>query len=281
VNAYMTDRFDPTDVLLADGASRSKRALTSFAGRRIQAAQKRSLATPFRDVASAHGIRELTSLYDFLEGDLTLIADLPALCPVQGLPESFRYIGPLVWEPPEGETAALLDGIGSSRPLVYATAGNTGAARMIELVLDAFASQPGYEVILSAGAYLELPSKVPPNVHPARFVQGSQVLRRAVAAIHCGGNGSTYQALGEGLPAIVVPFNTDQRINAWLVKRHHLGIPLDVTKADGRHLAAAVDVVRDDPDLRGPLLRFQELVRASDGPGAAADAILELAAAER
>jgi hypothetical protein len=54
VNGYMTSAFDPTDVLLPRKAARGKRVIASLVGRRLQAAQKRSLAEPFRDVAKGH-----------------------------------------------------------------------------------------------------------------------------------------------------------------------------------------------------------------------------------
>jgi UDP:flavonoid glycosyltransferase YjiC (YdhE family) len=261
VNAFMTDAFDPTTVL-ASNPSKAAR----LAGRGIQSAQKRSLATPFRDAARAHGRRDLRSLYDFFSGDVTLVADLPEFVPVDGL----QYIGPLVWEPPDAPPAA-----DPSRPLVYATLGNTGGAALVELVLAAFADAV-YEVVLTVGPYVELPRAAPPHVHVIRSVAGSQVLRRATAVIHCGGSGTTYQALAEGVPAVVVPFNAEQELNARLVARHRLGVALDLAKTAPSRLRAAVELVREVPELRAPLLRFQQLVRASDGPSTAAQVIAAL-----
>lgn len=244
-------------------------------GRRLQAAQKRSLAEPFRDVAKSHRLEGLTSLFDFLEGDLTLIADLPEFCPLRNLTDTQRYVGPLVWEPP-GDDGQLLRELDPTRPLIYATTGNTGSQRLVELVLEAFGRDGRYEVVLTTGAYIEPPVGTPPNVHVTRYARASEILGRAVAAVHCGGNGSTYQALAAGVPAVVVSHSNDQRINAYRLKRHGLGLPLDLDKLTGLVLRAAVELVVADTEMRPRLLRFQELMTRARGPEVAAEEIMAL-----
>jgi len=275
VNGYMTSAFDPTDILLAPESARGKRAFASLVGRRLQAAQKRSLAEPFRDVARSHRLEGLTSLLHFLEGDLTLIADLPELCPLRDLTDTQRHVGPLVWEP-AGDDGQLLRELDPTRPLIYATTGNTGAQRLVELVLEAFGRDDRYEVVLTTGAYIEPPADTPPNVHVTRYARASEILRRAVAAVHGGGNGSTYQALAAGVPAVVVPHGNDQRINAYLLKRNGLGLPLELDKVTGPVLRAAVELVVADTEMHPRLLRFQELMTRARGPEAAAEEIMAL-----
>ncbi|MBA3530988.1 MAG: hypothetical protein H0T73_03585, partial [Ardenticatenales bacterium] len=92
VNAYMTDAFDPVEALATSGGKVQNRA-ASFIGKQIQKQQKRSLAAPFRQVARAHGLNDLQSLYDFFSGTLTLLAELPEFCPLPHLPASHRYVG--------------------------------------------------------------------------------------------------------------------------------------------------------------------------------------------
>jgi hypothetical protein len=99
--------------------------IASIAARAIQRSQKRTLATHFREIAQKHRPKKLVSLYDFLTGDLTLIADLPEFLPRENLPRNFRYIGPLIWEGLKG-TADYLKDIDSSKQIIYATTGNTG-----------------------------------------------------------------------------------------------------------------------------------------------------------
>jgi MGT family glycosyltransferase len=274
VNGYMTDYFDPVDVMIPKEKSRFKHEVASLIGRGIQAVQKRRLASPFRTTARKYDIKTLTSLYDFLEGDLTLIADLPEYCPLGDLPSAYRYIGPLIWEESNGETPEFLKQRDSSRPLVYATAGNTGKAELLALVAAAFKNSPSYDVVMTTGAYIQ-PDKIPsaPNIHVTRFISGSKVLRNCTASIHCGGSGTSYQAISHGVPSVVVPFNNDQKINAWLIKRRRLGIPLSPPGLTDQKLRATLEEVVYNAEIQAGLQRFQELVLESNGPKAAADAI--------
>ena len=275
VNGYMTDYFDPVDVIKPEQQSRAGHAIASFFGRRIQAAQKRKLAGPFRTVAQRHGIKDLVSLYDFLKGDLTLIADLPEFCPLDHLPPSYRYVGPLIWEGGGQTLPDYLEARDRSRPLIYATTGNTGSALLLQLVLEAFRDDPVFDVVVTTGEYLQ-PAQVPraANIHVERFIPGSAVLQQCVAAIHCGGNGTTYQVIGQGVPAVVVPFNNDQAINAWMIKRRRLGIPLSPSGLTGDQLRSAVMQAMQDSEIRESLRKFQFLVQNADGPGSAAREIL-------
>jgi UDP:flavonoid glycosyltransferase YjiC (YdhE family) len=125
VNGYMTDYFDPVDVMIAKQTRPFEHKIASIAARAIQRSQKRTLATHFREIAQKHRPKKLVSLYDFLTGDLTLIADLPEFLPRENLPRNFRYIGPLIWEGLKS-TADYLKDIDSSKQIIYATTGNTG-----------------------------------------------------------------------------------------------------------------------------------------------------------
>ena len=59
VNAYMTDYFDPVDVMIPKEKSGARHAIASIAGKAIQAVQKRALASPFRAAAKKLRDREV------------------------------------------------------------------------------------------------------------------------------------------------------------------------------------------------------------------------------
>jgi len=268
VNAYMTDYFDPVDVMIPKEKSAVKHAVASTAGKAMQAVKKRALASPFRAVAKKYGIKDLVSLYDFLKGDLTLIADLQQFCPLEKLPSSHHYIGPLIWEGNSVPAPRYLENRDPSRPLIYATTGNTGKEKLVDLVVEAFKEKP-CDVVITTGEYIH-PRNVTefPNIHIEKFIPGSMVLKHATVAIHCGGNGTTYQVISHGVPAVVVPFNNDQKINAWLVKRNRLGLPLS-TEITGNQLRLAAKTVIEDREIREKLNEFQELLAKVDAVHAA------------
>jgi MGT family glycosyltransferase len=275
VNGYMTDCFDPVDAMIPAERTPVKHRIASVLGRGIQYVQKRSLATEFRHVARSRGIKDLVSLYGFLRGDLTLIADLPEFCPLHGLPANFHYVGPLIWEGADSDIPESMNKLQRSRRVIYATTGNTGSQELIQLVYGAFAGDRSYQVIVTTGAYID-PRRFPvvDNFIVERFIPGSKILGHCDAVIHCGGNGTTYQAMSHGVPAVVVPYNNDQRINAWLIKRSGVGIPLSPNGLSGTKLKSAVETLLRDVTIEKNVQRFQEMLVKVDGPRNAAEKIV-------
>lgn len=275
VDACMTDYFDPVDVMISKEKRPLEHRIASVAAKAIQASQKRTLAAHFKTVAQQYKLKKLGSLYDFLTGDLTLIADLPEFSPLENLPPNFRYIGPLIWEGLNREVPDYLKKLNNSKQLIYATTGNTGKETFIQLVVDAFKNDTSYEVVLTTGAFIH-PDAVPnvSNIHVASFIPGSEILKQSQAIIHCGGHGTTYQALSQGVPAAVIPFNNEQTINAWLIKRHKVGIPLSTSELTGDQVKLAVNKAIADIDMQKNLQHFKERLTKTNGPKSAADEII-------
>ncbi len=269
VDGCMTHYFNPVAAMLdkTEYPTRFKWAtsVTEF----IQHVQKRSLARHFRRAARLHGVKRLSSLYDFLEGDLTLISDLPDFNPLLKLPDHFHYIGPLIWEGLDTQPYPLPT-IAPDQALIYATLGNTGQARFIDLVTQALGGDDAYQVVLTTGAYLNL--RLPPaaNIHSARFIPGSQIIPQARAMIHCGGSGSTYQALMYGAPTLVIPFAPYQRINGWLTQKNHVGIPLSPVQLTPEQLKEALWQLLGNEEIAANVRRFRESWKKDSGPKVAA-----------
>jgi UDP:flavonoid glycosyltransferase YjiC (YdhE family) len=98
-------------------------------------------------------------------------------------------------------------------------------------------------------------------------------MKQSQAVIHCGGNGTTYQAMSQGVPALVIPFNNNQTINAWLIKRHKVGIPLSTSELTGDQVKLAVNKAIADIDMQKNLQHFKEILTKTNGSKSAADEI--------
>jgi MGT family glycosyltransferase len=273
VNAVLTDYFDPVEALARPEPAGGQKKVATFAARAIQNKQKRSLAQHFRRVARRHKLKQLDSLYDFLAGDLNLITDIPQFCALNHPPAHYRYVGPFVWEGLHQQMPELVD-VDPSRQLIYATTGNTGQAEMLKSVVSAFGGDDAFQVVLTTGAYIE-PDRVPraANVLVARFIPGGQIMPHARAVIHCGGSGSTYQTLAYGAPALVVPFNNEQRINGRLVQKHGVGKMLAVVQLSPARLRDAVAQLMADDTLQANVRQFQHMLQGIDAPRTAASEI--------
>jgi rhamnosyltransferase subunit B len=141
-------------------------------------------------------------------------------------------------------------------------------------VIEAFQNELDYEVILTTGAFIH-PDAVPKitNIHTERFIPGSVVIQNSQAVIHCGGNGSTYQALSQGKPAIAIPFNNEQTINAWLMKKHNIGIPLSPNNLTGEQLKSTIKSLVKDVQIRESIQRFTKLLISNNSVESAAEEI--------
>ncbi|MCP4341393.1 MAG: hypothetical protein GY799_21560 [Desulfobulbaceae bacterium] len=276
VNAYMTEVFDPVDVVMPHGHGRT---IASMIGGLLYSGQKRAVAKPFRSVARRHGIKDLNTLFDFLTGERTLIADLPEFCPLKKLPSEFHYIGPLIWEGQEESMPDILSKRSPNKQLLYVTTGNTGSADLLNFVADSFANHPSYDVLMTTGAFID-PATVrrAPNISVHRFMPGSEVLHHADAIIHTGGNGTTYQAIAAGVPAIVIPFNNDQKINAWLAMRNGVGKSFSPAGLTGKQIFAALHELREDSTVHHRLALLAARIAESNAPDTAASHIQAVAA---
>lgn len=264
LNAYLSRGFDPA--LLTDGAS-----VRAGCARVVQRLQKRTSIGGFRIAARRLGLPRPASLDDLLDGDLTLLCDLPDYCPVRQLPPMTSYVGPLVWEP---TTGALDVDVPPGRSLIYASTGSTGGRSLADLVVRAFAHDPETHVVLTTDRALSLPAEDTPTTTIRQLIRPGRLLAVAAAAIHSGGNGTTYQVAGAGVPAVVVPDNNDQRINAALIARRGLGVRLEPSRATVESLRSAVERVRASAAVRATTDDFAHRYRTSAAASAVATAVL-------
>lgn len=112
-----------------------------------------------------------------------------------------------------------------------------------------------------------------------------RLLSAARLAVTHGGNNSVTEAIGQGVPILVLPFSTDQFAGAAAIERVGVGRAADPNAASVAELAGAlreVDALADSAPLRtiageqaarpGPQIAYELLTEgsASDGPASAA-----------
>ena len=107
-----------------------------------------------------------------------------------------------------------------------------------------------------------------------------RLLGRARLAVTHGGNNSVTEAVGQGVPLLVLPFSTDQFAGAATIERAGAGAALDPNAASVADLVTAVTAVRDQSDRRllGEIARSQ---RERPGPAVAYELLAATAPEER
>lgn len=114
------------------------------------------------------------------------------------------------------------------------------------------------------------------------YAPHSELFPRASAAVHCGGVGTTGQALASGRPMLVMPYSHDQPDNARRCAR--LGVARVVRRDDWREgrVARELGALLADAGAAARATEVGAAVRAERGAAAAADALeAALAAAAR
>jgi UDP:flavonoid glycosyltransferase YjiC (YdhE family) len=216
------------------------------------------------------------NLFDVVEGDRTLLADVPEFAPTRPLPAHARYVGPVLWQP---RTAAppWLPGLAPGRPTVYVTMGSTGDRRLFETALRAFAGTEYQLLMTTAGITLPGVDR-PPHVWVTDYAPGAALMARADVCVNHGGNGTIYQALAAGVPVVGVPTHADQQLQLQLCERAGVGRGLPERALTPSALRAAVDAVRAGGRYGENARRLAAAIARYDGARAAARAVMELAA---
>ena len=120
--------------------------------------------------------------------------------------------------------------------------------------------------------------EVPPTWLVRDYLPQVRILGAARLAVTHGGNNSITEAVGQGVPLLVLPFSTDQFAGAAAIERTGIGRALDPNAASVDELAAALQDVRGLDGAGRSLLDAQAREQAKrPGPAIA----YELLTAER
>ena len=223
---------------------------------------ERAFLPPLNDVvrplAGATPIRDAHDLYT--RAPLTLYPTSQAFeHPRTDWPESFCFLGPLVWEPPVSPPEWLAE---LRRPIALVTTSSefqddgalvdAALAGLAQEDLDVVATVPG-------GSFVD--DEVPANARVERFVPHSPVLARAEVAVTHGGMGATQKALAAGVPVVVVPWGRDQAEVARRAEAAGAGVLLPRRRLSPTSLR---DAVRGARGLR-PAAQALAAAMAQDG----------------
>jgi len=222
---------------------------------------------------TGHRALRAGNLLDLVEGDLTLLADVPEFCPTRVRPATVSYVGPILWKPRLAEPPWLAR-VSRERPTVYVSMGSTGLARTFETAVEAF-RDGAYQVLMTMGE-LDRPASLPPNVFLTDFAPGESLLARADVCVNHGGSGTVYQSLGAGVPVVGIPTHVDQQIQLQLCERSGVGRMVRPDALSPERLRRAVDEVRAAPEYRGNARRLAEVISRYDGARTAGRAIVDL-----
>ncbi len=127
-----------------------------------------------------------------------------------------------------------------------------------------------YQVLITTA---ELPSEQfaqHQNVFVEKLADGDSLMAASHVTITHGGNGTIYQALGQGVPVIGIPTMFDQEINLTRVEQLGAGMRLRLRDCKGETLRQAVESILHNPAYRHAAQKLQRRIATMNGPQNAA-----------
>jgi MGT family glycosyltransferase len=167
------------------------------------------------------------------------------------------------WEPPEPD----------GRGIVYLSLGSLGSADvplMKELVAE-LGDTPHRYIVSKGPQHAEY--DLADNMIGEEFLPQTSVLPHVDGVITHGGNNTTTECMWFGKPMVVLPIFWDQHDNAQRVDETGYGVRLRTYDRAGGELAAALDRMLSDEQLRARCAAAGERLRLQPGTERAADLI--------
>lgn len=193
----------------------------------------------------------------------------------EDFPEAqYKFIGPSTYE----RRSSGIDYTKKERPIVYISLGTVlkGAASFFQSCMDAFRGDD-MDVILSVGEKFNVRKlrAIPPNVYIYRSVPQTDVLKIADVFVTHGGMNSVSEALVSGTPMVVIPFTSDQPVNARQVETLGVGVKLEPGAVNRSTLRSAVLVAMLDRNIRNNLRDVRRAIEDAPGNSGAAELLIQ------
>lgn len=233
-------------------------------------------ARGFDPIRKRLGLKPLDSMYQLIEGDITLLADLPEYFPVHdSSPADFRYIGPVLFK------AALprpiwLPRLSRQKKTLYFTMGSTGDTHFFSEAVRVFGGTDYQVLITTAGLPVEMFRKYD-NVFVEELADGDSLMSVSDVTITHGGNGTVYQALSQGVPVLGIPTFFDQEVNLQRVEALGAGLRMERRHYKAERLRSEIEKILHTPSFAESAAVLRDRIRSFDAPRTAAHHIAHFA----
>ncbi|MFN7983656.1 MAG: hypothetical protein U0Q11_17555 [Vicinamibacterales bacterium] len=243
----------------------------------------------FNRVARELGVEGVPSFAQLLLGDVTIVTEIPEVLGVTaadleawrparpGYRSSTRLRagGPIFAELDVPLPADVDTFLNAGGPTIYVAMTSTTAAAVRSVVN---ALKPLGVRVLVAGTVHALSDLEDEQVMVGGVLPSHRVMPRVDIAVTAGGQGSVQCAMASGTPIVALPLHPEQDLNASLIEKQGAGHRMTFAHAATPRLAALVSRMLERSNYRDAARRIQALYSSVDGPGLAADAILQAVA---
>jgi UDP:flavonoid glycosyltransferase YjiC (YdhE family) len=229
---------------------------------------------PYNKVGENYGLRKFGNFLDLIEGDFTLLADIPQWV---GLPEvrpNIRHVGPLITKI-NAEIPEQITNMPKDKPIIYFAMGSSGKPKLIAEIIAGFRDKP-YRVIAPVKAHIkDLNLEIPSNVIVTGFLPAHEVNSMADISVIHGGQNTVMNACLSGTPIVGVGMHPEQEANLETCVRKGFAIRLNKKRVTASAVLEAIDKILHDKGAKEKVAEFQRELMKWDGPRNAAKFLYE------
>jgi UDP:flavonoid glycosyltransferase YjiC (YdhE family) len=229
---------------------------------------------PYNTVGKRYGLSSFANFIELIEGDYTLLADIPEWVGLPHLRPNVRHVGPLparidVPIPKE------IEELPRDRPTVYFAMGSSGKPKLVADIIDGFGGKP-YRVVAPVRSLIdEMKVEVPPNVVVTGFLPAHRVNPMADVSVIHGGQNTVMNACLSGTPIVGMGMHPEQEANLEACVRKGFAVRLNKWRDKASDVLDAVDRMLLDEKAKAEAIGFRDQLVRWDGPANAATFLRE------
>ena len=232
---------------------------------------------PVNVAAKHYGVPGYSPVFEFFQGDTTLVAEAPGFSEIQ-LPANHFNIGALIprgeFELPQG-----VKDIPRDKPLIYFAMGSSGVDHVVADLIESFRGMPYNVVAPVKWLIAETDVDIPPNVLVTDWLPALEANRMADLALIHGGAGTVQTAALAGKPTVGVGMQPEQVANiSCLVRKgfaKRIAKSRNARKMVSQVQAAIADLLADDGAKQCGAAYAASIAEWEDGSYRAAQILLE------
>ena len=224
---------------------------------------------PYNTIGKKYGLKEFNHFLELIEGDHTLLADIPEWVNLPEIRPNFHFIGPLPFKS-NMDVPKEVSEIQTNKPIIYFAMGSSGKPKIIAEIIEGFRDKP-YCVIAPVKAHIKgLDVRIPSNVLVTGFVPAHKVNPVADISVIHGGQNTVMQACLAGTPIVGIGMHPEQQANLDACVRKGFAIRLNKYKLTASAVLEAIDKLLHDKKAKEEVVKFQKQLEKWDGPKNAA-----------
>jgi len=229
---------------------------------------------PYNKIAKQYGLEEFNNFIELIEGDHTLLADIPEWVNLPRIRPNLHYIGPLLFKSDMDVPKEVAE-IQTDKPIIYFAMGSSGKPKIIAKIIEGFRDKP-YRVIAPVKAHINgLDVRIPYNVLVTGFIPAHKINPIADISVIHGGQNTVMQACVAATPIVGVGMHPEQQANLDACVRKGFAIRLNKYKVTASAVLAAIDKLLNDKAAKEEVVKFQKQLEKWDGPKNAAQFLYE------